>query len=68
MALRRNRQFAKLKWHKFDKTDPLWNQVPKIGIEGLIATIEDKPKLLQKLVEVSEYQKKMKRGEIEPES
>ena len=65
---RKQNQIAKLKQHKFDTTDPLWKQVPKMGIEGLIATIEDKAELVQKLVKVSEYQKKMKRGIVDHES
>jgi hypothetical protein len=48
---------------QFDNSDPLWNETPKIGVEGLIAIIDDEDELRQKLIESSEYQKKLKRGE-----
>jgi hypothetical protein len=46
---------------QFDNTDPLWNETPTIGTEGLIATIDDKNKLIEKLVELNEYHKKLKK-------
>ena len=49
---------------QFDNSDPLWNETPKMGVEGLIATIENEEELLKKLIEVGEYQKKLKKGAI----
>ena len=49
---------------QFDKSDPLWNETPKIGVEGLIATVDDNKELIKKLVELNEYHKKLKAGRI----
>jgi len=64
MAMGSNKkQQAKISTVQFDKSDPLWNETPKMGVEGLIAIIDDGKELRKKLVESSEYQKKLKRGE-----
>ncbi len=34
---------------KIVQTDPLYNEVPELGLEGLISTIDDETKLLQAL-------------------
>ena len=37
-----------------DGDDPLWNETPELGAEGLIGTIEDKDELIAKLKEALE--------------
>ena len=57
------KQQGRISTVQLDKSDPLWNETPKMGVEGLIAIIDDEKVLRKKLVELSEYQKKLKRGE-----
>lgn len=47
---------------QFDKNNPLWNETPKIGVEGLIATVDDEKELIRRLIQVSEDNKKLKLG------
>ena len=68
MTMANNMKMSVASRVQFDKTDPLWNETPKMGVEGLIGTIEDRHELLQKLVQVSEYNKQMKRGIVEAKS
>jgi len=49
---------------QFDKSDPVWNQTPKMGVEALIATVDNEEELTQKLIELNEYHKKMKKGDL----
>ena len=49
---------------QFDKTDSLWNEVPKMGVEGLIATIDDKKELKRKLIQVMEDRKRLLRSPV----
>lgn len=56
----RKEQSVNLKTDQFDSS-PLWNEIPKIGVEGLIATVEDNDELIKQLVELTEYTKKIKR-------
>jgi len=57
----RKEQSVNLKTVQFDRSSPIWNEVPKIGVEGLIATVEDNDELIKQLIELTEYTKKMKR-------
>jgi hypothetical protein len=41
--------------------DPLWNEVPMMGTEGVIATVENKG-LYQKLREVKDHERAIIRG------
>jgi len=47
---------------QFDKSDPVWNQTPKMGVEALIATVENEEELTHKLIELIKYHKNMKRA------
>jgi hypothetical protein len=48
---------------QFDKTDPLWDKIPEMGVEGLIATLDDE-ELEQKLIEVIEDRRRLLRSPV----
>jgi hypothetical protein len=65
MAMTANRKYSKATTIQFDKRDPLWDETLGIGVEALIASIENEQELIEKLVAVSDFQKKLKKGLIE---
>jgi hypothetical protein len=62
MAMTLNKKQSITGTVQFDKNDPLWNETPTIGVEGLIAFVDNKTELRKKLIEVNEYHKKLKIG------
>jgi hypothetical protein len=62
MAMTATKKYSKASTVQFDKSDPLWEETPAIGVEGLIATIENERELIEKLAAVSEYHMNLKRG------
>jgi hypothetical protein len=48
-------------YSEFDKSDPLWDNVPAMGVEGLISTMGDKQQLVKELVKLSMDTKKLMR-------
>ena len=45
----------------FDKSDPMWDKVPAMGMEGLLNTVDDRKELLKELVKLNNETKKKKR-------
>ena len=45
----------------FDKSDPMWDKVPAMGMEGLLNTVDDREELLKELVKLDKETKKKKR-------
>jgi hypothetical protein len=64
MAMTPNKKAPMTSIIQFDKTDPLWDKVPEIGVEGLIATLNDEEELKQKLIEVMEDRKRLLRSPV----
>jgi hypothetical protein len=46
-------------YYDFDKSDPLWNRIPAMGVEGLINTIDDPDVLRKQLIKSNEERNKM---------
>jgi predicted FMN-binding regulatory protein PaiB len=45
----------------FDKSDPLWDKTPAVGMEGLVNTIDDQKQLVKELVKLNKDTKKKMR-------
>lgn len=60
--MKRKKKMAVSEYPDFDKSDPMWDKTPAMGMEGLVNTIDDQKAVVKELVELSQETKKKMRS------